>query len=154
MRKDGFLGNEFHWFTGEIISYHSKNKVRVYCHGYHPKDLPDNQYPFAHVMLPTTVGGTSDTAANNSLERGSWVVGFFRDGPSAQDPIIIGSLPSTDDGTDSSGDNKVYEFHGHRLSYEKNGSIIIRHQIGSTIEMDKLGDIKLAPALGKKVIMP
>jgi hypothetical protein len=28
------------------------------------------------------------------LQAGSWVLGFFRDGPSAQDPIVLGSIAS------------------------------------------------------------
>lgn len=150
MRKDSFIGQQFFWFTGEIKKWEDNNKVKVYCHGYHPDKIETDKLPSAHVMLPTTIGGTSDTAANHQLEVGSWVVGFFRDGPTAQDPIIIGSLPSKDDGGGTE-DKKVYEFHGHKTEINKsNGQIKITHAIGSSITMDATGGIILASALGNK----
>jgi phage baseplate assembly protein gpV len=40
---------------------------------------------------------------NHQLLTGSWVIGFFRDGPSAQDPIVMGSLASfTEEAPDQS----------------------------------------------------
>lgn len=152
MRKDSFIGQEFYWFTGEIKKWEDNNKVKVYCHGYHPESAADevNSLPSAHVMLPTTIGGTDKTAANHQLEEGSWVVGFFRDGPTAQDPIIIGSLPSKDDGGGTE-DKKVYEFHGHKTEINKsNGQIKITHAIGSSITMDATGGITLSSAFGEK----
>ena len=150
MRKDSFIGQDFYWFTGEIKKWEDNNKVKVYCHGYHPAGIETDKLPSAHVMLPTTIGGTSDTAANHQLEEGSWVVGFFRDGPTAQDPIIIGSLPSKDDGGGTE-DKKVYEFHGHKTEINKDGGDIkIRHKSGSNIIMLKSGQIIINSALGQK----
>jgi len=46
-------------------------------------------------MLPTTSSGTSGIGDTpHGLMEGSWVVGFFRDGVSAQDPIIMGTIAS------------------------------------------------------------
>ena len=45
-------------------------------------------------MGPTTSAGVQGIGSNHRLLSGSWVVGFFRDGPSAQDPLIIGSIAS------------------------------------------------------------
>ena len=50
--------------------------------------------PWAWVMNPTTVpsmGGMGETPP--FLVEGSWVLGFFRDPPLLQEPIILGSLP-------------------------------------------------------------
>ena len=45
-------------------------------------------------MMPTTGPSVEGIGMNHQLLTGSWVVGFFRDGPSAQDPIVMGSIGS------------------------------------------------------------
>jgi hypothetical protein len=45
-------------------------------------------------MMPTTSGSISGIGINHGLKPGSWVIGFFRDGPSAQDPVVMGSIAS------------------------------------------------------------
>lgn len=152
MRKDDFIGQHFFWFTGEVKQWEDNNRVRVFCHGYHPDNLEDTpeKLPSATVMMPTTIGGEGNTKANHQLEVGSWVVGFFRDGPSAQDPIIIGSIAGEDDGGGTE-DKKVYEFHGHKTEINKDGGDIkIRHKSGSNIIMLKSGQIIINSALGQK----
>jgi hypothetical protein len=53
-------------------------------------------------MMPTTASGTSGIGDTpHGLMEGSWVVGFFRDGPSAQDPIIMGSIASKSSARDT-----------------------------------------------------
>ncbi len=124
-RDDNFRNGMFSWFTGEVLKVHSdgSNRVKVFPHGYYDEkfnstedDIAD-KLPWATVMMPpTTPGiGTVDTKTpdvggagspdfkfgsvqgmNHSLEVGSHVVGFFRDGPSAQDPIIMGVITGTD----------------------------------------------------------
>ena len=152
MRKDDFIGQQFYWFTGEVKKWEENNRVRVFCHGYHPDNLqssPD-KLPSATVMMPTTIGGDENTKANHQLEVGSWVVGFFRDGPSAQDPVIIGSIAGEDDGGGTL-DKKVYEFHGHKTEINKNGGDIqISHKSGSSITMKEDGDVIIISALGSK----
>jgi hypothetical protein len=41
------------------------------------------------------VSGIGNTV--HGLVQGTWVVGFFRDGPSAQDPVVMGTIGSTYD---------------------------------------------------------
>ena len=75
-------------------------------------------------MMPTTSAGTPNVGANHHLEVGSWVVGFFRDGESAQDPIVMGSITSSTDGksdlySKASTTNKIYRSKaGHRIELE------------------------------------
>ena len=116
-RSDNFRGGDFTWFTGEVtkVAKDGSNRVKVYPHGYYDakfkKEENADDLPWATVMMPpTTPGiGTVDTNAgtpdfkfgsvqgmNHSLEVGTWVVGFFRDGPSAQDPIVMGVITGTD----------------------------------------------------------
>jgi hypothetical protein len=71
-------------------------RVQVRIFGLHSPDrteIPTEALPWATVMLPTTMAGMSGIGATSpGIMEGSWVVGFFRDGPSCQDPIIIGTL--------------------------------------------------------------
>jgi len=47
------------------------------------------------VMMPVTSASTSGIGQSaTGLVQGSWVIGFFRDGRNAQDPVIMGSIPS------------------------------------------------------------
>jgi hypothetical protein len=98
---DHYLGGQFTWFTGvveDIKDPKQMGRVRVRCFGFHTEDkgeAPTNTLPWATVLLPATSASMSriGTSATGLLQ-GSWVVGFFRDGPSAQDPIILGSIAS------------------------------------------------------------
>ena len=101
--KDDFVlnGAGFHWFHGVIEDVNDPlqlGRVRVRCVGYHTdnlKTLPTSGLPWALCMLPITspsMAGVGQSATG--LLPGSWVIGFFRDGPSAQDPIIMGSIAS------------------------------------------------------------
>jgi len=55
--------------------------------------IPTESLPWATVLMPNTSSGVSGIGSSpHGLVEGSWVVGFFRDGPSAQDPIILGSI--------------------------------------------------------------
>lgn len=101
MRNDMFLDGTFAWFTGVVEDRsdpEEMNRCRVRCFGFHTEDkgiLPTTDLPWATVMMPTTASGTSGVGDSpHGLMEGSWVVGFFRDGPSAQDPIIMGSIAS------------------------------------------------------------
>lgn len=100
--SDAFKGGDFCWFTGVVEDINDPEKlgrVRVRCFGYHTESLIEiktKDLPFATVMGPTSsahISGIGTTT--HGLVNGSWVVGFFRDGPSAQDPLIIGTVGST-----------------------------------------------------------
>jgi len=71
-------------------------RIRVRIFGFHSPDrteIPTETLPWASVMLPTTAGGSSGVmATTSSIIEGTWVIGFFRDGPSCQDPVVIGVL--------------------------------------------------------------
>jgi len=99
--SDAFKGGNFCWFTGVVEDRFDPlemNRVRVRCFGYHTEsktDIGTDDLPWATVMMPTTSSGTSGIGDTpHGLMEGSWVVGFFRDGPSAQDPVIMGSVAS------------------------------------------------------------
>ena len=101
--KDDFAnyGGGFYWFHGvveDVTDPMRLGRVRVRCLGFHTDDrglLPTSALPWALCLLPNTsasMAGVGQSATG--LQPGSWVIGFFRDGPSAQDPIIMGTIAS------------------------------------------------------------
>jgi len=99
--NENFLGyNNFVWFTGVIEDRNDPEylgRVRVRCFGFHTSDnnlLGTADLPWAHCLLPTTSAGISGLGQSPSaLVNGSVVLGYFRDGADAQEPIVLGSLP-------------------------------------------------------------
>ena len=95
-QDDQFVGGQFDWFIGVVEDTNDPkklNRVKVRCFGYHTDDKAEvkvEDLPFATVMMPSTSPSVEGIGQNHQLLSGSWVVGFFRDGPSAQDPIILG----------------------------------------------------------------
>ena len=95
MGQDGFV-----WAIGVIEDRFDPEKlgrVRVRWLGYHTEDkekILTKDLPWAQVMQ--SVGGSSMAGVGDApvnLVEGSWVVGFFRDPDSLQDPIVIGTMP-------------------------------------------------------------
>lgn len=100
--SDAFVGGNFCWFTGVVEDINDPEKlgrVRARAFGYHTESLIDiktDALPWATVMGPTNSANISGIGTTtHGLVNGSWVVGFFRDGPSAQDPIVMGTVGST-----------------------------------------------------------
>lgn len=97
--REGFKSTDFNWFTGVVEDRHDPlllNRVRVRCFGWHTENkraLPTEELPWASVLMPTTSSGTSGVGeGTHGLVEGSWVMGFFRDGNDAQDPVILGTI--------------------------------------------------------------
>jgi hypothetical protein len=161
---DQFKDGIFVWFIGEVKEIDDPknlNRVRVLAYGFYDgvknkgtSTNPDwSDLPWATVMMPTTSASIKGVGGNHHLEIGSWVVGFFRDGPSAQDPIVMGSIATQTDGTidvpsNSSVDNKVYESKaGHRIELdntEGKEKIIIKHgKTGAFMEFNENNKIRI-----------
>jgi hypothetical protein len=72
-------------------------RVRVRAFGVHPEDrtlVATEDLPWAIVAQPTTSASISGIGNSpNGLELGTWVLGYFADGPDAQYPIVTHSLP-------------------------------------------------------------
>lgn len=91
---------DFVWFQGvveDIFDPEGLGRVRVRIFGIHTEDtglLSTDKLPWASPLMPVTSAslngiGTSPTGVTN----GSWVIGFFRDGEYAQEPLIWGTVP-------------------------------------------------------------
>ena len=69
-------------------------RVRVRVYGIHT-DVKDRissvDLPWSQVLLPTTSAGVSGMGTQHGLVEGSSVYGFFRDGETCQDPVVIAS---------------------------------------------------------------
>jgi len=94
MGKDGFI-----WFMGVVEDRHDPMKLgrcRVRCLGFHTQDkvaIPTEDLPWATPVQPITSASMHGIGQSPlGPVEGSWVVGFFRDGPNAQEPIIFGTV--------------------------------------------------------------
>ena len=114
--KTNFVGKDgFRWWVGQIAPANVQgeqlapkkdvdswgNRLKVRIMGYHPfskADLADEDLPWANIMLPSTSGtGASNFSKSVMLRPGDVVIGFFLDGETAQQPIILGSFSRTND---------------------------------------------------------
>jgi len=114
--KTNFVGKDgFRWWVGQIAPANVQgeqlaptknkevenwgNRLKVRIMGYHPfskADLSDEDLPWANIMIPSTSGtGASNFSKSVMLRPGDVVIGFFLDGETAQQPIIMGALSRT-----------------------------------------------------------
>lgn len=154
MRKDEFIGGQFEWFTGiikDIDDPKGLNRVKVHCLGFYD-GVDTKDLPWATVVMPVTNAAIKGNGGNHHLEEGSWVVGFFRDGPSAQDPMVIGSIATQTDGTkdlpeEASIENKVYKSKaGHLIELDNTSGaerVNIQHTSGTTININSDGTVEI-----------
>jgi len=165
--SDQYVNGTFTWFIGSVEDINDTknlNRVKVRAYGYYDSaEIKTSDLPWATVMMPTTSASIKGNGGNHHLEVGSWVVGFFRDGPSAQDPMVMGSI-ATQTPTDevdednnpiydkdipstSSTTNKVHHTKaGHKIEFEnKDGDekIIVQHAKGAKITIDKDNNLSI-----------
>ena len=108
--KSNFVGRDgLLWWVGQVAPEKAQgdqingagwgNRVKVRIMGYHPhslEELPDEDLPWAQVLLPSTAGsGKGGRATSVKLSPGDNVMGFFMDGEDAQLPVIFGILGSS-----------------------------------------------------------
>lgn len=160
LQDDMFVGGQFAWFTGIVEDINDSeylNRVKVRCLGYHTTDkgeVPTDKLPWATVMQSTLNAGHRGVGSNHQLVPGSWVIGFFRDGPSAQDPVIMGSVASSQsDGEKdipaeaqvSGNTNAVYKSTaGHLIELDNTEGaerIKVTHKTGTCILIDSVGNV-------------
>ena len=107
--KTNFVGRDgFIWWIGRVAEpsvwrnqatdtdagWAFRCKVRII--GYHPFDdttLPDEDLPWAHVLVDATSGsGQANMGDSSRMVGGETVFGFFLDGEEGQQPVIFGAL--------------------------------------------------------------
>ena len=98
-----FIGqNDFTWFIGVVEDRNDPvqlGRVRVRCFGWHTDDkgqIPTSTLPWAIPLQGITSPALNGVGQSpTGLVEGSWVVGFFLDGNTAQEPVIMGSFGSS-----------------------------------------------------------
>ena len=154
---DQFIGSQFTWFIGSVVDIDDpllSNRVKVMPYGFYDETIDKSHLNWSTVMMPNTSSSYKGYGSNHELMVGSWVVGFFRDGPSAQDAIILGSIASSTDGTIDIPEeaqlnpptNKVHKTEaGHLIEVDNTSEaerIHIKHTSGTYILMHPNGDIE------------
>lgn len=99
MRSDFMGKNGFVWWQGVVEDIYDPLKlgrVRVRALGWHTDDkseIPTKDIPWAHVIMPVNSTSVSGKGwSPTGLVQGAWVVGFFRDGQNAQEPVVFGTI--------------------------------------------------------------
>ena len=143
-----FIGRDgFRWWIGQIPPAESMdkqinkegwgNRTKVRILGYHPYDdgeLPNEELPWAQILLSTTDGsGASNMATNHKIRPGDIVFGFFLDGDNAQIPVISGVFGRTDQVPTTTYTSPFVPFTGYTDRIENDGSRVkINEQNGQT----------------------
>ena len=101
MQTDHFQGKDgYIWWNGVVEDRNDPlmiGRCRVRILGWHTADkaeLPTDNLPWAQVLMPiTSASQTGVGHAPVGPVEGTWVMGFYRDGELAQDPVMVGTLP-------------------------------------------------------------
>ena len=93
--KDGFV-----WWNGVVEDRKDPlmiGRCRVRILGWHTADkaeLPTAYLPWAYPVMPITSGSQTNAGdAPVGPVEGTWVMGYYRDGELAQEPVMIGTMP-------------------------------------------------------------
>lgn len=99
MRADYMGKNGFVWWQGVVEDIYDPLKlgrVRVRVLGWHTDDkaeIPTQDLPWAHVVMPVNSASVSGKGwSPTGMVQGAWVMGFFRDGLNAQEPVVFGTI--------------------------------------------------------------
>lgn len=91
--KDFAGKNGFIWFVGVVEDRKDPLKLgrcKVRCVGWHSSDktqLPTNALPWAETILPLSFSNM------HTPKDGDMILGFFKDGENAQEPVMMGIFP-------------------------------------------------------------
>ncbi len=104
-----FSMGSFVWWVGvaeDRMDPLKLGRIRVRILGYHTKDksmIPTESLYWAYPVQPIVSGAMNGIGISpTGIVEGTHVVGFFRDGHDAQDPIILGTLGGISNETESS----------------------------------------------------
>lgn len=163
--QDGFI-----WWIGvveDIDDPLTLGRCKVRCFGYHaPKKMnlvPTSDLPWALAIHPLN---TPNLYAHPNV--GDWVIGFFLDGPAAQEPAIFGYLPAipqaaseyfgsepslnrnfSDVSSASANNVKTvsWAYEGHKIEFKgasddaSSNTLTILHNTGTQIKIENTGKI-------------
>lgn len=153
-----FLGHDgFIWWIGVVEDVNDPDtlgrcKVRVF--GYHDDS---NLIPTADLPWATAIHSPNTQNLYASLSVNDWVFGFFLDSLNAQEPVILGFIPTIKSprsfnrvNTNGNSSNTIcWEIGNNYIEVvkqsttESNGHITIYHTSGSKINIASNGDVSI-----------
>lgn len=96
-----YYGDNTRWFIATVIDNtpppQLEGRVQLRIHGIHSpnvNDIPQQDLPWAQVVIPGTASGTSGLGNTPQIAPGATAFGLFADGSNSQLPIVIGTLPT------------------------------------------------------------
>ena len=99
MKSIDNVGNSFFWWYGFIEDVNDPLKIgrcKVRIVGLHTHDknqIPTKDLPWAHPVMPYHSASSSGVGLSpTGILPGTWVIGFFKDGESCQQPMILGTF--------------------------------------------------------------
>ena len=140
--KSNFLGRDgFRWWIGQVAPEEVQkqinkdgwgNRLKVRIMGYHPynvQELPDEDLPWAQVLLSTSDGtGSSNYATSHKVRPSDIVFGFFLDGDNAQIPVISGCFGKTSQVPSEDYVSPFIPFTGYTTRITNDGSRIKKNE--------------------------
>jgi hypothetical protein len=140
--KSNFLGRDgFRWWIGQIAPEEVQkqlnkdgwgNRLKVRIMGYHPysvEELPNEDLPWAQVLLSTSDGtGSANYGTNHKVRPSDIVFGFFLDGDNAQIPVISGCFGKTDQVPSEDYVSPFVPFTGYTTRIQNDGSRIKKNE--------------------------
>jgi len=164
--KTNFVGRDgFRWWIGQVAPVAAwkdqadgagwGNRCKVRIMGYHPYselELPNEQLPWAQVLLGVSDGsGAANRARSPKLSQGDTVLGFFLDGDDAQLPCVIGLFGRTDAVSYSGAYSKPFEpFTGFTDAVKQSSAIVPNESSESNTESQKSPRM-VSPEIADKV---
>jgi hypothetical protein len=164
--KSNFIGRDgFRWWIGQIPpeSAHGDqinkggwgNRFKVRIMGYHPYDiteLPDEDLPWAQVLISTTAGsGAGNNATTVKIAPGDVVFGFFLDGDNAQIPVIMGVFGRTSQVLTSKNAGPFQPFTGYTSKIKNDGKAVKTDQTNEQTADAQKSPRNVSPAQAKVI---
>lgn len=110
-------GNNFFWWYGFVEDVNDPLKIgrcRVRIVGLHTpnkNEIPTEDLPWAHPLMPYHSASSSGVGTSpTGILPGTWVIGFFKDGNSCQQPMILGTFGGINQLGDISSKNPAVGF--------------------------------------------
>jgi hypothetical protein len=164
--KSNFIGRDgFRWWIGQIppiesmgdqpngVGWGNRTKVRIL--GYHPYDvneLPNEELPWAQILLSTTDGsGASNYGTSHKIRPGDIVFGFFLDGDNAQIPVISGCFGRTDQVPGAGYSSPFVPFTGYTDRIPNDGSKLKRNEQGDEGNTAQESPVNLPPSVANRI---
>ena len=164
--KTNFVGRDgFRWWIGQVAPDAAQdlqndgggwgNRFKVRIMGYHPfsdKELPNEDLPWANVLLsPTDGSGAGQRAKSVRLSPGDNVFGFFLDGDNAQVPVITGVFGRTAVVSTQEYSSPFTPFTGYTSKVKNDGKNIVQNQTNEQNSQSQKTPKSVSPQDAKKL---